>query len=492
MRHSIRFKLFFVFIALLATFQLIFFLVNTYFLEDIFIWSSKRSMENIYSDFKSKLNEGQDEEALIHELNSDFGGNITVVDVDLEAIVSTYSRFSKNRLTRILPGIREIKKEMLKHIDQGGFFFVSSQENIRMRIIVFVGRLPDNRLFIIEKPFRMVHESSRIAEQFMLFSGIGTLIVGAFIVYLLSGRLTKPVIRINQVAREIAELKFDNKVEIASKDEIGALGASINLISDKLSYALNELKESNLKLQADIEQERKMEKMRRRFVSSVSHELKTPISMIQGYADGLKHGTAKNEADKAYYCDVIVEESEKMSHLIKDLLDLSSYESGIFKINKVSFDLADLIRETTGKYRKDLEQKNVRLEILSPESCVLVADKLRMEQVVSNFLSNAEKHVYENGSIEIQLTDSEDTVYLSVYNTGNLIDPDEIENIWTSFYKAEPDRAGDKDGTGLGLAIVKAIIELHNGRYGVDSLDHGVRFWVELPRLHHKTITLTD
>ncbi len=487
--HSIRFKLFIVFIALLAVFQFIFFVTNAYFLDDIFIWGSKRSMEKIYADFKNGMNDAVDEEVLIHELNSEFGGNITVVDPDLETMISTYSRFNKGGFLRILPGVRALLKDIERRTERGGIFFLSPQENNRLRFMVFVGRLPDSRLFIIEKPLGMVRESSSMAERFVLLSGLATLIIGSIIVYFLSARLTKPIIGINSLAKEIAELKFDNKIKIEARDEIGALGASINLISDKLSHALNELKEKNLQLQADIEQERRMEKMRRRFVSSVSHELKTPISMIQGYADGLKHGTARSAEDMEYYCDVIVEESEKMSHLIRDLLDLSSYESGIFKINKQSFDLAELTREVAEKYRKSLETKQVELEILSPESCLLLADKLRLEQVISNFFSNAVKHVSIGGRIQICLIEQTQGVSLSVYNTGEPIADEEIENLWTSFYKAESGSTVDNDGTGLGLAIVKAIIELHNGRYGVENTESGVRFWAELPDLHHKSIT---
>lgn len=489
MIYSIRFKLFAVFVTLLIIFQLIFLLTNSYFLDDIFVWGNKRIMTKIYSDFKQRTTAETDQEALIHELNNDFDGNIAIIDLELKTITSTYNRFSRIRLQRILPNIQEmLNKAEIRTTDQDVFSFVSPQENVRSKTIVLVGKLPGNKLFIIEKPFGIIYESSLIAERFIIISGLGTLIIGSIIVFFLSGRLAKPISSINKVAMEIANLNFEDKVDIKTNDEIGDLGKSINRISDKLSGTLTELWEANEKLRKDIEKERSMEKMRRRFVSSVSHELKTPISLIQGYADGLKFNIAKSPEDMQYYCNVIIDESEKMSCLIKDLLDLSSYESGTFTITKAHFDFSDLIRDNIEKHRKVISEKNIRLETDISEVCDIYADKLRVEQVISNFLSNAERHVDENGNIKVSLTKHGAAARLSIYNSGSLIAPSEMDNIWTSFYKIDSRESKPNEGTGLGLAIVKAIIELHCGTCGVLNMDDGVEFWIELP-CHHKTIT---
>lgn len=482
MKSTIRVKLFLVFISLLLFFQIFFLIANAYFIDDIFIWGNKRSMLAMYTEFKDELSKNVNEEMLIHEMSFDYGGNIAVLDTDKAVIISTYTRFNSGRLTRILPNIEFAISNIMSNAKLDKYFFITPSYMQNQKNLIFIGRLPNNRFFIAEKSMAIVYDNSRIAEKFFIISGIITLFIGLIAVYFLSASLTRPIIQINEVVQDIANLKFDKKIKTKSNDEIGKLGNSINHISGKLSQVLNELTEANNKLKEDIEYERSMEKMRRQFVSSVSHELKTPISMIQGYADGLKFNIAKSPEDVQYYCDVIVDESEKMGQLVKDLLDLSSYESGTFKIKKVNFDFTQLIRETVDRYQITFIDKNIELLLDLPEQCIISADEFRMEQVINNFISNAEKHVNVNGSINIKLQEASNSIRLSVYNTGSRIESSDMENIWNSFYKVESEKYGASIGTGLGLAIIKAIVELHQGSYGVSNVDNGIEFWIEVPK----------
>lgn len=482
MKLTIRLKLFLVFISLLLIFQIFFLIANAYFIDDIFIWGNKRSMLGMYTEFKDQLGKSIDEETLIHEMAFNNGGNIAVIDTDKSVILSTYTRFNSIRLTRILPNISFVISDIMSNAKQDTYFFITSSYVQNQKNLVFIGKLPNNRFFVVEKSMAIVYDNSRIAEKFFIVSGIITLIIGLIAVYFLSASLTRPIIQINEVVQDIANLKFEKKIKVKSKDEIGRLGSSINHISGKLSQVLGELLEANKKLTLDIEHERSMERMRRQFVSSVSHELKTPISMIQGYADGLKFNIAKSPEDVQYYCDVIVDESEKMGQLVKDLLDLSSYESGIFKIKKVDFDISQLIKETVDKYQITFDDKNIELALNLPETCIINADEFRMEQVINNFISNAEKHVNINGNINIRLKEDENSIHLSIFNTGSRIAPSDMDNIWNSFYKVESAKYGASTGTGLGLAIIRAIVELHEGGYGVSNADNGIEFWIEIPK----------
>ena len=482
MRYSIRVKLFIVFLILLLIFQLFFLIMNSYFLDDFFLWGNSRMMSKIYRDYVAKADTTYDIEQLIHELNSGFGGNISIVDRNMRMLVSTYSRFNKPRFGGLLPSIRREIINIWERKENSILFYVSSQENQQVNAMIYIAKLPEGRLFIIEKPLGMIRENSDIAQRFIFFSGLGTLIIGSILVFFLSKRLTKPIVEINGIAKEIAELNFNKRAQITSRDEIGALGKSINLISDKLSHTLSDLTAANEKLKKDIEREKSLEKMRRRFVSSVSHELKTPISMIRGYADGLKFNIAKSPEDMRYYCDTIIDESEKMDHLIKDLLDLSSYESGSFTIKKADFDLASHVKGIIEKFQYSIEGEGITIEVEAPEACLVNADKLRMEQVIINFLSNAGRYVSQNGRIKVTLAEEEGGACLTVFNTGDNIPEEELENIWTSFYKIDSLKQKSGTGTGLGLAIVKAIIELHQGMCGVENVPGGVVFWILLPK----------
>lgn len=480
MRNSIKQKLFILIILLLSGFFLSMYLINVYLLDDIFIWNSKKSMTQAYFDFKEKISNGSSVEEVLLNANYNYNSNITILNDKYEILFSSYSRINRYKLERVLPSFSTNLKEFIKNKDQQTMFSVTSEKSKAVKSIVFIGKLKNDLLFIAERPMHVIYDNSRLAGRFIVTSGLVSLIIAFITVYFISIQVTKPIIHINKIAQGIAKLEFSQKVSIKSNDEIGMLGKSINNISSKLSSVLNQLIQSNNKLQNDIDRERKLEKMRRRFVSSVSHELKTPISMIQGYADGLKFNIAKKPEDIQYYCDVIIDESEKMSHLIRDLLHLSSYESGTFNISKSEFDFVELIRNTGEKHLNNLRSKNIKLQMDLPLECLIEADKLRIDQVLSNFMSNAIKHVDKNGMIRIYLDLKKDKVQLNFYNTGKHIDENEMDNIWTSFYKIQSNSYYAASGTGLGLAIVRAIVELHDGSCGVANENEGVRFWIEI------------
>ncbi len=474
MIKSIRLKMSMVFIVLIVSLQTILFVISAYFIEDIFIFGNKNMMIKMYSEYKSKTDKEYSKEDLINDISKEFAGKIILIDNGM-AISNS------NKPSHTLKFFEEVKDDIDKYL----FFRYSpsnNKSNRNIEFITFIGKINKDEFIIFEKPLGDVAKSSDIAQQYIIISGAITIVLGSVIIFILSKRLTNPIISINKVAKDISNLNFTSKVKVDSHDELSILGDSINGISEKLNDTLNELKNANIKLQEDIEKERSLEKMRRSFVSSVSHELKTPISMIQGYADGLKFNIAKDDKDKEYYCDVIIDESKKMNCLIKDLLDLSSYESGIFNITKETLNLSDLISDICKKYKANLFSQNIKFILNLEQDCIVLADKLRIEQVVLNFLNNANKHVVKEGKIEISLKNREDYVHFSVYNDGYNIDDSEMENIWTSFYKSSSNTQTKDIGTGLGLAIVRSIMDLHNGEYGVENTENGVSFWINIPK----------
>lgn len=478
MKNSIRYKLFGVFLVIITLFIVIF-LISSFFLDDIFIFENKRIMKNAYNRFDTTLQNRNITENDLIELVETIGGNITILSSNLNLQITT-SRYEENDLSNI-DILEQIEYLRLK---KGKNFTSVVSENINNddKSIFFIGELASGGFFIGQKAIKEIEKSAQIARLFLVIASIGTLLIGTAIVYFLSQKLTKPIMEINNVAGEISKLNFNEKVEVKSDDEIGRLGTSINHISNKLNTVLTELTLANSKLREDIEKEKELEKMRRKFVSNVSHELKTPISMIAGYIEGLKYNIAKTKEDKEYYYDVIIDETDKMNNLINDLLTLSSYESGNFSINKENIDISHLLKNIIDKYKRNIEEKNLNLIIDIPEGLNINADSLRVEQVITNFMNNALKYGEEGGDIKITLEDLEDKIKLSFYNSGDKIDEKELENIWTSFYKADSDKKHINSGTGLGLAIVRAIVELHGGDYGAINKKDGVEFFVALPK----------
>lgn len=260
------------------------------------------------------------------------------------------------------------------------------------------------------------------------------------------------------------------------------LGRSINYLSDKLDTTITELNDANVILQNDIDRERHIDKMHKQFVSSVSHELKTPITLIQGYAEGLKDDILEDRLSKEHYCDVIIDESRKMDKLVRDLLQLSQLESGYSQLNEETFNITSLISNVIEKYRPILKEKEITILTELKGVINVYADKGKIEQVINNYLNNAINHLDNEGVIEIKIVEEHNKVKIKVFNTGKLIPEDELNNIWISFYKIDKSRAREYGGTGLGLSIVQRIVELHNGKFGVSNLQDGVEFWFELSK----------
>jgi signal transduction histidine kinase len=437
-------------------------------------------MTEIYETYKNQTESGEETENAIMELSRDNGVTITIIENGKLTGTSSFEKRS-NQQFRITPYILNNIRILNSRQNQDTFFAEFPNGDSQRKSIVFIGRLGENGYMIVEKPLALIDQNTMVARRFILIAGLISLIIGSIAIFIVSGRITRPVVKMTKTAKAIAKQDFNEKVDYNGDDELGDLASSINLISSELDSALTELKDANAKLTEDIERERRLEKMRRRFVSSVSHELKNPIGIIQAYADGLRHNIAKNPEAMMEYADIISDESDKMDSLIKDLLDLSAYEAGTFSISKKRFDLALMVRASSERQKKLFEERGIGLEMHLPTSALIHGDALRIEQILTNFLANALRHSKQDGKVIVSLEQKGDNLRIAVHNTGNPIEEKELENIWTSFYKVRNANLDPAAGTGLGLAIVKAIADLHGGRYGAENIRNGVEFWVEIP-----------
>jgi len=364
--------------------------------------------------------------------------------------------------------------------DENSFFFITQDTNFKINTLRYQTKLENGVLILVWVPMSGISESAAISNKFTAIIGlIIILITGIWALYI-SGRFTHPIAEMNRITKKMAELDFSQVLKIDRKDEIGQLSQSINHLSYNLDDAINELNGRNKLLEQDIERERKLDHMRREFVSHVSHELKTPIFLIQGYADGLKSNVVSDEEKKNFYCDIIIEESEKMDNLVKDLLDLSQIESGIFPVNKTDFNINFIINDTISKYEPVLGKKNIHLEVDMAEVLEVNADPLRIEQIMLNLMNNAIDHAEGNKVIRLSVKPTSEKIRVSVFNSGSPIPNHALDKIWSSFYKIDQARTRGFGGTGLGLSIVRAIQEAHGNGYGVSNVEGGVEFWFDI------------
>ncbi|MBB6637997.1 sensor histidine kinase [Cohnella thailandensis] len=322
-----------------------------------------------------------------------------------------------------------------------------------------------------------------------VFKDLSVYVLGAALVFVLllavgyATIVTKPLIRLNALAERLAGLDFGARARWKRKDEIGALAGSLDFLADNLQMTLGELQAANEKLREDIEKEKRLERMRRQFIAGVSHELKTPLSLIGGYAEGLKDNIGSG-AKREKYAEVILDETRRMSAIVSDMLELSHLESGQYSLTLEAFDLTELLREAAERAEALGSEKSLTISVIFPqgdsdgtaEAAEAIGDRLRIGQVLTNLVTNAVRHATDGGRIAISAAQDGDHWLIEVYNDGEPIPQEELPRIWGDFYRVDKARSRESGGTGIGLAIVRQILTLHGSRYGVRNETGGVTF----------------
>ena len=312
--------------------------------------------------------------------------------------------------------------------------------------------------------------------------GLAIIVVSGLMIMLVTKRITRPISELTDLSKKMSDLDFEAKYESKVGNEIDVLGDNFNRMSSQLETTISELKSANNELQRDIEDKIKIDKMRKEFLDNVSHELKTPIALIQGYAEGLKENISDDPESREFYCDVIMDEASKMNKLVKNLLTLNQLESGKDAVVMERFDIVSLIRGVLQTMNIMIGQKEANVIFEAEKPVYVWADEFKIEEVVTNYVSNALNHLDGEKEIEIKLQDEDNRVKISVFNTGTPIPEADVPNLWNKFYKVDKARTREYGGSGIGLSIVKAIMESMNQEYGVQNFDNGVEFWFTLDR----------
>ena len=345
------------------------------------------------------------------------------------------------------------------------------------------GYCSDNQTMVImSTPVASLKESVSISNRFLIYMAIIGFIITVILTFIIAKMITYPILELAEISNKMGKLDFTAKYIGNRSDEIQTLGQNMNYMSDRLKKAIDELQEANELLKEDIKRKEAIDEMRKDFIANVSHELKTPIALIQGYAEGLNEGLCEDEESRKYYTEVILDESEKMNKMVKQLLTLSSLESGNSILHKENFNLTSLIESVLGSISILIGEKNVNIEFDSDKEIFLNADEFKIEEVVTNYISNSIHHVSDSGEIKINVSDDGENITFSVYNTGNPIPEKDLNNIWEKFYKVDKAHSRAYGGSGIGLSIVKAIVEAHNGTVAVRNILDGVEFSFKIPK----------
>ncbi len=393
--------------------------------------------------------------------------------------MSLYDRL----LPYIFPGQQAqlSRYEKVKTVD--GLYDIYQSYDMRTKsnfLELFWMNLEEGDFILIRTNVESLQANVGIANTFLAYAGVLVALVASIVLFFATKSFVRPVEELSEIAKRMSHLDFDVKYTGKTKDEIGDLGNSINLLSERLEDTISDLKSANNQLQTDIEQKVQIDEMRKDFLSNVTHELKTPIALIQGYAEGLKDNINEDAESREFYCDVIIDEATKMNKMVKKLLTLNQIEFGNNMVEMERFDVTALIRAVVESSDILIKQNDIRVQFAQTEPVDVWADEYMIEEVITNYLTNAIHHAKKERVIDICVTKCERSVRISVFNTGDPIPEEDIEKIWIKFYKVDKARTREYGGNGIGLSIVKAIMESHNKPFGVANHSNGVEFWFEL------------
>lgn len=505
MRHSIRVRFTFIFIGLMAIILMGIWSINNLMLESFYVdqkvsalklaydqmdFLVMQSLENgktIGDEFSgsSSLDSGEQTEAgeLLKKLNDTYNIMTVIVDGINDKVIVSSARDAKFMLDKARQYILGENNHRSETIEEAENYTIQKTYDARSRTFYLEcwGFYSDNNtIFIMSTPLESIRESVELSNRFLAYVGIAALVFSSVIVYFTTKRITSPILKLANISERMSGLDFSVKYEGKSIDEIGVLGNNMNLLSHKLKETIGELKTANNELQRDIKEKIQIDEMRKEFIANVSHELKTPIALIQGYAEGLTEGMAEDEESRNYYCEVIMDEANKMNKMVRQLLTLTALEFGNDQVTLERFDVVELIQGVLSSSGIMIQQKKAKIQFDVGHPVYVWADEFKIEEVITNFVSNALNHLDGERVIQIGVQELGDNVKVTVRNTGTPIPENELPNIWVKFYKVDRARTREYGGSGIGLSIVKAIMDSHHKEYGVKNVEDGVEFWIVL------------
>lgn len=488
---SVRFKLFMTMCAVITVIVLCLIIANNVVLETFYLYAKTNTVKKVYYQIEGYYKNGVKSTKIENELkkiafNNNF--DIFIKAEDDVFIFSTDKDFytTLSRITDIMEV--EVRNNRVIYKDSNIMIQKVNDETSNLNYMLLSGVLSNGYILYIRIPVVPIEESVRISNHALLIIGGITILLAACIASFVSRKFTEPILQLNDIANKMARLDFSKKYRTTdTEDEINELGSSINTMSDKLERVIKQLRENNIELEKDIEEKSKIDEMRKQFISDVSHELKTPIALIQGYAEGLIENVNTDEESKKFYAEVILDESNKMDKLVKQLLELMKLEYGKREFNNKRFDIVEMIHEVIRKCNVMIEEKNVQIKFEAENLIYVYADDFYIDQVITNYFTNAIKNCNEvdgKKQIEINVVENKnkDKIRISVFNTGENIREEDLERIWGRFYKIDSSRNRENGGSGIGLSLVKAIMTNYDNDYGVINKQDGVEFYIQLPK----------
>ncbi|MDR1194433.1 MAG: HAMP domain-containing histidine kinase [Peptococcaceae bacterium] len=523
MKRTMRRKLLMFMAGVISLVVCVGWLVNSLFLERFYLYSKADSLRKSLATINNLYNSGNPDLQLeLERMMLNQGIQVAIFTRNLDAVLFAWQDIVRLGPRQILitgvPGLRDFiaagdnrrqRFEISRNFD----------DRLKSEYLDLVGELDNGLYALLRVPVQTITDSVGIANRFLLITGIFSILATISIGARLSNQIAKPIKAVEGIARSMACLDFSQRIRVESEDEIGSLASSINVLSDYLQKTIQELRQKNQQLEDDILYISRLDEIRKEFLSNVSHELKTPIALIQGYAEALEEKVVTSDEDRDYYYHVISDEADKMNSLVRKLMNLNNLEAGHDDLFLDSFDIVSMASSVLRRGESLAGAPGLDFQLAAPTAAWVWADEFLIEEVMFNYLTNAIHYASGRNIVRIQISswpDWEDRggpaakmadpltadeignpaavapaptpgsnpdrrVRVAVFNSGSSLAPEEQERVWDSFYKTDTSRSREYGGSGLGLAVVRATMERHQSGYGVENLEDGVSFWFDLP-----------
>lgn len=491
--NSIKRKLFMQLGGLILLLVSLLIIANSMFLEPFYVASIKNELITIYStidgmaesDYENQINGLPSIEAKTRfdiAIGTEFGEVIYTTNPQINRLRSVDDPKSTSWFRQKGPTFDIDRREVISH--ESTLYWVTDTMN-GMRSMILEGNLSNGYQVMLHFPIASIQGNITIVNQFLLIIGAFIFLLSLFVAYSISKSFAEPIMTMNHVTKKMKQLSFEEKCTVTTSDEIGQLAESINELSDSLSESLQELKEKNSALAFEVEENHTLARKRKVLLSNVSHELKTPLSLMQGYAEGLLVLGKENPEKVDHYAHIIMDESHKMNDLIERLLSIDQIETGNLQVNWQTFSLHELVDEQL-KSLDELSKKHaINFEKQYDNPTMVHGDRMLIAQAISNLITNAIHHHSDNLPVSISCRDLGDEIVFAIKNAATTLTESELKSLWDSFYKLDKARTRHKGGHGLGLSFVKSIMEAHKNEYSVRQEGNMIIFSLYFKKGNH-------
>lgn len=483
-KASLKYQLIFTMLGIVAGTVIICWFLNNTFLERYYTFHKEKEIQKSYNQVNSICEkETSESDIALERLCMDKNLDILITDKARNLVWSSYSDAQRIQM-QLENWLYGTERGTIRVLYDGEEYMLVRQTDERLQTdyLVLFGRLKNGGYVYMRAALESIRESASITNRFFGAVSMGAIAISIVLIVILSRRICKPIQSLSDISARMSNLDFEAKY-VPDKYvswEIHELGLSMNELSETLEEKISELKTANVSLQQDISRKEQIDEMRKEFLSNVSHELKTPLALIQGYAEGLKECINEDETSRDFYCDVIMDEADKMNHMVRQLLTLNQLEFGNDTVEMTRFNITELIEGVIQSAAIMAAQKQADIRFCQDGPVYVWGDEFKTEEVITNYLTNALNHVDGEKRIEISYTFRENLVRVHVFNTGVNIPEEDLDKIWGKFYKVDKARTREYGGSGIGLSIVKAIMDSFHQQCGVLNRGDGVEFWMEL------------